>query len=122
MAKTICTNIKFQYAYNFQSISGNNYSFKAGFDWIKLPTTDAEMQSASKNVSAGTYISKSLALKAFADDININDLADLPLIFRLTIEDESSELLGTLQYPAKMKSFNEKNDFAEISFLQEHPI
>ncbi|MDA3912267.1 MAG: hypothetical protein PF448_13015 [Bacteroidales bacterium] len=122
MSKTICTNIKFQYAYNFQSISGNNYSFKAGFDWIKIPTTDAELQNASKNVNAGTYISQSLTLKAFAADINVNDLADLPLIFLVTIEDESTELLGSLQFPAKMETFNEKNDFADISILQEHPI
>lgn len=125
----IC-KIEYQQSRNIDSITKNEDRFKrsvtmvAGFNWVEIyfsPGT-AKFEEKTKRGKAGPLYNQKLTFKFPGEDDDktegINDLINIPVIFKLTYNNSNSKILGSLDNPVKIDhDYSSDNKATQYDFI-----
>jgi len=128
----IC-KIEYQEKRNIDSITKNEDRFKrsvtmvAGFDWLEIyfsPGT-AKFEEKTKRGKAGLLFNQKLTFKFPGEDDDetegINDLINIPVILKLTYNNDKAKILGSLDNPVKIdQDYLSDSRATQSDFVIEH--
>lgn len=96
----ICNRIQYAFAYEVSSTSDSEITLNGGYTIHTLQTLSANLSQDLRQGDAGTSCQQRLSVKSEDADQGL-DFTDQELIFKLTLEDGSVKIFGSLTEPAR---------------------
>lgn len=119
--KRICLNLKYQFTFNVQSID-EDVTFKSGLSWLTTSPEKAEITTSTKEKDAGNYVETVISVTCEESELSITPLIGAPMILQVSYEDESTEVIGSLQHPSKITNPSTENGYHKFNIVQRKPI
>lgn len=98
--KYICSGVKYAYGFEVSSVTGSDITLKSGYALHKLNALSASLSQDVKNNDPGPVHHQTLSVAT--DETNQDaSLFEQDLIFKLSLEDGSVIILGSLTEPTR---------------------
>lgn len=115
--QVICTNIRYAYLRNVDSIDGSTINLNAGEELKTLETEHAAITETLSKSAAGNRIKQVLKIKLAQQD-TLNLLLDQEMIMEITTEEGDIKVMGSLNIPTVVNKMTGTPPVSDVDFIR----
>jgi hypothetical protein len=111
-----CSNIRYSFLEDVESIVNNTVNLKPGADWKKITTSNAAITETESINKAGRSVLQRLSMPVMIDNVTLNGIRRRKLIMMVSLSSGREFVFGSVDLPVRPQPFSASEGENQLSF------